>query len=104
MLFRSLRTALVALTLLLGPVGLANAQKAEGGDKPAAAAATAPTVNVNTATVEQLVALPGVGPAKAQAIVDMRKQLGGYKKLDDLLRVKGIGRKTLRQIEPMLKL
>ena len=54
-------------------------------------------VNINTATKDELVALPGIGPAKAQAILDYRKLNGPFKAVDDLKSVKGIGAKRLRQ-------
>jgi len=104
----TLATQLVALALLLCPVTLAQAQSAKSSDSASAAtpAAVSPAdrVSLNTATVEQLISLPGIGPSRAQAIVELRQKLGGFKKLDDLMRVKGIGRKTFRKLEPMLKL
>lgn len=48
-------------------------------------------VNINTATAAELEALPGVGPAKAKAIVEYRKQNGAFKTTEDLKKVKGIG-------------
>jgi competence protein ComEA len=57
-------------------------------------------VNVNTASVEELQLLPGVGEARARAIVDLRKQRGGLKSLEDLLGVKGIGEASLDRLRP----
>jgi len=57
-------------------------------------------VNVNTASVEELQLLPGVGEARARAIVDLRKQRGGLKSLEDLLEVKGIGDASLARLRP----
>ena len=64
------------------------------------AASEAGVVNINTATVEQLMLLPRVGPSVAGRIVDFREQNGRFKKATDLLLVKGIGDKTFELIEP----
>jgi competence protein ComEA len=50
-----------------------------------------PPLNLNTATAEQLDGLPGVGPATARAIVDWRRRNGRFRRVDDLLEVRGIG-------------
>jgi competence protein ComEA len=59
-------------------------------------------VVLNTATAEELVKLPRVGPKRAQAILELRKRLGKFRKATDLLRVRGIGRKTLVLMLPKL--
>lgn len=61
------------------------------------AAAVAPKglVNINTADVEELTRLKGVGQKKAEAIIAWRKENGNFKSVDDLLEVKGIGEATL---------
>lgn len=61
-------------------------------------------VNVNSATVEQLVEIPGVGESTANRIIEKRKELGGFKSLEDLLEVKGIGDKKLEKMKPFLTL
>lgn len=59
-------------------------------------------LNLNTATKDELVALPGIGPAKAQAILDYRNQNGPFKSVDEIRKVKGIGEKLFLQIKPEL--
>lgn len=56
-------------------------------------------VNVNTATQEQLESLNGIGPAKAQAIIEYRQKNGGFKTLEDLDKVPGIGEGVLSKIK-----
>ena len=68
------------------------------------AAALSGVVNVNTASAEQLSMLPGVGPARADAIVSLRKQRGGFKRVEDLLEVKGIGEASLAKLSPFVAL
>lgn len=55
-------------------------------------------LNINSATVEQLDGLKGIGPTKAQAIVDYRKKNGPFKSVDDLQNVPGIGPATLKDL------
>jgi competence ComEA-like helix-hairpin-helix protein len=59
-------------------------------------------VNLNTATEEQLMLLPTVGPSKAERIVTWRKKNGGFKRTADLRRVKGFGYRTFKRLEPFL--
>ena len=57
-------------------------------------------LNLNTATRDDLVALPGIGPAKAQAILDYRAQHGSFKRVEELRDVKGIGAKRFEALRP----
>jgi competence ComEA-like helix-hairpin-helix protein len=59
-------------------------------------------MDLNKATLEQLDALPGIGPAKAQAILETRRARRGFKRIDELLDVPGIGVKTLDKLKPYL--
>jgi len=61
-------------------------------------------ININTATLEQLDALPGIGPAIAQRIIDYRTQNGNFKKIDDLKNVRGIGDALFDQIKDLVTL
>ena len=56
-------------------------------------------INLNTATKEELVALPGIGPAKAQAIIDYRNTHGQFKSIEELKDVKGIGAKRYEKLK-----
>jgi len=74
---------------------------------PAATAARATPddpVFVNYASAEQLRRLPGVGVKRAEAIVALRGKMGRFQRVEDLLRVKGIGRATLKKLRPLLRL
>ena len=59
-------------------------------------------VNINTASAEQLQMLPGVGEVRARAILSERKERGGFKSVDDLLAVKGVGDAVLERMRPYL--
>ncbi len=60
------------------------------------------TININTATKDELIALPGIGPSKAQAILDYRKAHGPFKSVEELKDVKGIGAKRFEKLKPEL--
>lgn len=77
------------------------AQRTRGAT--AAQTATAPTgvVNIQTATADQLQLLPGIGPSKAQAIIASRERRA-FRRVEDILRVRGVGRATFRRLRSML--
>ncbi|TMA36297.1 MAG: helix-hairpin-helix domain-containing protein [Deltaproteobacteria bacterium] len=61
-------------------------------------------VNVNTASAAELEMLPGIGASRAKALIEAREAKGGFKSLDDLLAVKGIGEASLAKLRPHLTL
>ena len=60
------------------------------------------TLDVNQATAQELEQLPGIGPALAGRIVEFRNSWGGFTNVDQLRRVKGIGRKTFERIRALI--
>jgi len=70
---------------------------------PAFAAGTlSGVVNVNTASAEELQLLPGVGESRARAIVSVRAARGGFRSVDELVEVKGIGLVLLERLRPFV--
>lgn len=61
-------------------------------------------VNVNIASVEELVLLPGIGESRAKAIVVLRENRGGFDSVDELVDVKGIGNAMLAKLRPYVSL
>ncbi len=66
------------------------------------AAAQKPTINLNTATIDQLTTLPGVGPKTAERIIEYRTKSGGFKKIEELMNVKDIGEKSFLKLKPLV--
>lgn len=62
----------------------------------------APAINLNSATAAELEKLPGVGPATAARIVEYRQKNGAFKKVEDLMNVRGIGEKTFLTLKPLI--
>lgn len=76
---------------------------ATGGAGAGSGGSPSGPVNLNTATLEQLDSLPGVGPATAQAILDYRKAHGRFRSIDELMEVRGIGQAKLSAIRPKVR-
>ncbi len=60
-------------------------------------------IDLNTATLQQLQLLPGVGPTIAQRILDYRSEVGGFENIEQIMEVKGIGEKTFEALKDYIK-
>ena len=95
-----LMTAIVLVLGLVAATGAA-AQEAPRSSAKASAPAGAP-INLNTATVAQLETLPGIGKSTAERILEYRQKNGGFKKVEDLMNVRGIGEKSFLKMKALI--
>jgi competence protein ComEA len=82
---------LVMLSVFLAPLAAQQAQT-KPGEK----------ININTASADVLDKLPRIGPKVALRIIDFRKQNGPFKKVEELMKVKGIGEKTFAKLKDLI--
>ena len=88
----------ILAVVLMGSVAWGQDRPQKAGGAPVAA------VNLNTASVSQLEALPGIGQKTAERIVEYRQKVGGFKKVEDVMNVRGVGEKNFLKLKPMLTL
>ncbi|MBI2834899.1 MAG: helix-hairpin-helix domain-containing protein [Acidobacteria bacterium] len=96
-------SVIIAFLLSLSVVGEAvRAQESpQNAPAPATKSAQAP-VNLNSATQAQLESLPGIGPKTATRILEYRQKNGGFKKIEELMNVKGIGEKSFLKLKALI--
>jgi competence protein ComEA len=101
-----MRRVLIAIVLLtaigIAQPSIASPQAAKSAGAARAKATAASPVNLNSASAPQLQTLPGVGPSTAQRIVEYRQKNGSFKKIEELMNVKGIGEKSFLKLKPLI--
>jgi competence protein ComEA len=90
----------LALLCAAAPLGAIEQASSKKG-ATTAITAEAP-LNINTATAADLERLPGIGPATAQRVIEFREKNGAFKKVEDLMHVRGIGEKTFLTLKPLI--
>ena len=85
--------------LALASNAAAGQKKDDGGESRKTSSAV---VNINSATVTELETLPGIGARTAQRILEYRQKNGGFKKIEELMNVQGVGEKNFEKLQPYL--
>ncbi len=98
---RWLRASLAALGLAAALTSFAPTASAQRGHRARAEQSQDGVVNIQTANLDQLQLLPGIGPSKAEAIVAFRERRA-FRRVQDIMRVRGIGRATFRHLRSMI--
>jgi comEA protein len=98
-MIRMMTAALIALTCVAAAT-VVSAQESATMSKTAVSAAA--PINLNSATSAQLEALPGIGVRTAERIIEYRQKNGGFKKIEDLMNVQGIGEKSFLKLKPLI--
>ena len=98
-------TVLLAALALCGSSALLAQTTAKPGKAPktvAAASASTEIINLNMATAAQIATLPGIGPKTADLIVQYRQKNGPYKKVEEIMNVRGVGEKSFLKLKSRL--
>jgi competence protein ComEA len=98
-MFRQCLSALAIVSLLAtAPHGV----RAQTASRAAKAATTAGIVNINTASAADLEGLPGIGAKTAARIIEYRQKNGPFKKIEELMNVRGVGEKNFLKLKPQI--
>jgi comEA protein len=102
-MFRTVLSIVAVASLLAAFPGNAAAAQTKASSRAAAAKpAASTTVNLNTASAGELEALPGIGAKTAARIVEYRQKNGPFKKIEELMNVRGVGEKNFLKLKPQI--
>jgi competence protein ComEA len=101
-MFRSILSIVVVASWLAVLPSDAGALQTKAPAQTAAKPAATSTVNINTASAGELDALPGIGAKTAALIVEYRQKNGPFKKIEDLMNVRGVGEKYFLKLKPQI--
>jgi len=99
---RALLLSLALFALALPAAAAPQAPQTRTTNRSAKPSVPASPINLNTATEAQLTSLPGIGAKAAQRILEFRQKNGSFKKIEDLMNVKGIGEKNFLKLKPYI--
>ena len=101
-MFRTLLSIVALSAFVIAHSGAAGAAQSPSGSRAMVKAAIPAIVNINTASVKELDALPGIGAKTAALIVEYRQKNGPFKKIEELMNVRGVGEKSFLKLKPQL--
>jgi competence protein ComEA len=101
-MFRTLLSIVTLSVFAMALPSAANAAQGSPSAMPAAKPEPSATININTASAKDFDALPGIGTKTAALIVEYRQKNGPFKKIEELMNVRGLGEKTFLKLKPRL--
>jgi competence protein ComEA len=101
-MFRLFLSFVAAIALIAVQPHVASASQQKGGARPAAKAAVNGSININTAPASDLEALPGIGAKTAARIIEYRQKNGPFKKIEELMNVRGVGEKNFLKLKSQI--
>ena len=101
-MFRHCLPVLVLVSLFAAAPHASAQSASRSSARTSTAATSAAIVNINTASAAELDALPGIGAKMAERIVEYRQKNGPFKKVEDLMNVRGVGEKNFLKLKPQI--
>ena len=92
----------IGVTVLIHSPALAASLQSQSPPAGPPPPSSKPAINLNTATIDQLETLPGIGRKTAERIIEYRTKSGGFKRIEELMNVKGIGEKSFLKLKPLV--